>query len=334
MKPFFSIIVPVFNRPDELKELIISLRNQSFKKFELVVVEDGSEEKSDRMLEEFSKDISILYVFQENTGPAIARNKGMEIARGEYFLFIDSDCIAPENWLESLFEELEKKAVDAFGGPDLAASDFSLQQKAISFAMTSFLTTGGIRGGKKQVDKFYPRSFNMGIHKSVYEDLGGFPITRMHPGEDMVFTIEIMRRGYKTALFSESGVFHKRRSTLKSFYKQVFKFGKTRYVISKVYPETAKYLFWIPSFLIAGAIVLLVLSLIISWLFLIPVLAYFILIFGAAAIPTNCTQLGLLSVLTSAIQITAYGLGFLNSVWKISVRGYDEYKVLKKGFYS
>ena len=334
MNPFFSIIVPVFNRPDELKELMISLKNQSFKEFELVVVEDGSVEKSEQLLEEFGKEMKIVYVFQENTGPAIARNKGMEVAMGEYLLFIDSDCIAPDNWLDSLFKELEKKPVDVFGGPDLAAPDFSLQQKAISFAMTSFFTTGGIRGGKKQVDKFHPRSFNMGIHKSVFQDLGGFPVTQMHPGEDMVFTIEIMRRGYKTALFSESGVYHKRRNTLKSFYKQVFKFGKTRYIISNVYPETAKFLFWIPSLLLIGALVLLVLSSIVSWFFLIPILAYMILIFLAAAIPSNCTQLGLLSVLTSAIQITAYGLGFLCSVWKVRIRRYDEYKVLEKGFYS
>ncbi|MCK5821530.1 MAG: glycosyltransferase [Bacteroidales bacterium] len=334
MNPFFSIIVPVYNRPDELKELMISLKNQSFKNFELLVVEDGSVDKSDRLVEEFEKEMSIVYVFQENTGPAIARNKGMAEARGEYFLFIDSDCIAPENWLESLFDELEKKPVDAFGGPDLAAADFSLQQKAISFAMTSFFTTGGIRGGKTQVDKFHPRSFNMGIHKSVYMDLGGFPVTRMHPGEDMVFTIEIMQRGYSTALFSESGVYHKRRNTLKSFYKQVFKFGKTRYIISKVYPDTAKYLFWIPSALLVIALVMLILSFLVSWLFLVPMLAYFVLIFLASAIPSACTQLGLLSMLTSAIQITGYGLGFLSSVWNIRMRRLDEYSVLKKGFYS
>jgi len=334
MNPFFSIIVPVYNRPDELKELIISLKNQRFKEFELLVVEDGSVEKSDSLVEEFNKEINIVYLFQDNTGPAIARNKGMELASGEYLLFIDSDCIAPEGWLESLYAELKNKPVDAFGGPDLAASDFSLQQKAISFAMTSFLTTGGIRGGKKQVDKFHPRSFNMGIHKSVYQNLGGFPVTRMHPGEDMVFTIEIIRRGYKTALFSESGVYHKRRSTYRGFFKQVFKFGKTRYVISNVYPETAKWLFWIPSILLIGALILILLSLIVSWFALIPMIAYMILIFMVASISTSCIRLGLLSMLTSAMQITAYGLGFLSSVWNIRIRGYDEYKVLKKGFYS
>lgn len=333
MNPFFSIIVPVFNRPDELKELLISLVNQSFKEFELLVVEDGSIEKSDLLIQGYKDDISINYIYQSNTGPAIARNKGMDAARGEYFLFIDSDCIAPENWLESLFDELDKESVDAFGGPDLAAPDFSLQQKAISFAMTSFFTTGGIRGGKKQVDKFYPRSFNMGIHKSIFKDIGGFPVTRMHPGEDMVFTIEIIKRGYSTALFSESGVYHKRRNTLSSFYRQVFKFGKTRFIISNVYPETAKLFFWIPSLLVLGGILLIVLSLISSWLFLSPIIAYFILIFLAAALPTNCTQLGLLSIVTSAIQITGYGLGFLGSVVKVKILKTDEYDVLDKGFY-
>lgn len=334
MATFFSIIVPVYNRPDELKELMVSLKRQSFKEFELVVVEDGSVEKSDHLLPEFKDDFSVNYIFQENTGPAIARNTGMKAARGEYFLFIDSDCIAPENWLESLFEELERRPVDVFGGPDLAAPDFSLQQKAISFAMTSFFTTGGIRGGKKQLDKFHPRSFNMGINKSIYHDLGGFPVTRMHPGEDMVFTIEIIKRGYSSALFPDSGVYHKRRNTLHSFYKQVFKFGKTRFIISKVYPETAKIFFWIPSFLVLAGALLVGLAIFISWIFLSPILAYFILIFFAAALPTNCSQLGFLSIVTSAIQIAGYGIGFLSSVWKVKALGKDEYGVLKSGFYS
>lgn len=333
MTPFFSIIVPVYNRPEELNELMVSLGNQSFKAFELVVVEDGSQRKSDHLMEMFKDQLEIQYLYQKNSGPAIARNKGMEHAKGEYFLFIDSDCIAPSDWLESLFEELEQKAVDVFGGPDLAAADFSLLQKAISFAMTSFLTTGGIRGRKRQLGRFHPRSFNMGIHKTVFQELGGFPITRMHPGEDMVFTIEAIKRGYQTALFPECGVFHKRRNTLASFFKQVFRFGKTRYIISKVYPETARLVFWLPSLMLLALLVLVLLSLLYSSLFLLPVLLYALLIFFAAAIPTNCSQLGFLSILTSAVQISAYGLGFLSSVWKLGILKIDEYQVLQKGFY-
>ena len=220
MTPFFSIIVPVYNRPEELRELLYSIKNQEFRDFELVVIEDGSSKKSDLLVEEYSKDLSIQYTYQDNAGPAIARNKGMSLANGKYFLFIDSDCIAPEDWLSKIHESLAKEAVDAFGGPDLAAFDFNMQQKAISFAMTSFFTTGGIRGGKRQIGKFHPRSFNMGISREIYLDLGGFPVTHMHPGEDMVFTIELLKRGYKSALFQDTGVFHKRRNTLKSFYKQ------------------------------------------------------------------------------------------------------------------
>ncbi len=334
MKPFFSIIVPVFNRSEELRELLISLTNQNYKDFELVVVEDGSSSKSDHLVEDFKSKMAIQYLSQDNTGPAIARNNGMAQSRGEYFLFIDSDCIAPEDWLENIHQYLNMNEVDAFGGNDLAAYDFNLMQKAISFAMTSFFTTGGIRGGKRLIGKFHPRSFNMGVSRAVYEDIGGFPVTSMHPGEDMVFTIEIIKRGYKTAFIENTGVYHKRRNTLKSFFKQVFKFGKTRYIISRVYPETAKWVFSMPSVMVVFALFLLVAGIFLSAWFFTPILAYAILIFLAAALPQNCSQLGFLSILTSAIQITAYGLGYFLSFLKVSLLKQDEYGVMKKGFYS
>ena len=334
MTPFFSIIVPVYNRPEELGELLYSIKKQEFKKFELVIIEDGSSKKSDLLVQEYSDDLHIQYAFQENAGPAIARNKGMSLAKGEYFLFIDSDCIAPEDWLTKIHSNIASNPVDAFGGPDLAAYDFSLQQKAISFAMTSFFTTGGIRGGKRQIGKFHPRSFNMGISRKIYDELGGFPITHMHPGEDMVFTIELIKRGFKTDLFTDTGVFHKRRNTLKSFYRQVFKFGKTRYVISQVYPETSKWVFWMPSLMILVAIMLIIAGILLSPWFFSPMAAYAILIFFAASLPQNCTQLGFLSIITSAIQITAYGFGYFSSWWRINISHKDEYGVLDTGFYS
>ncbi len=332
MKPRFSIIVPVYNRPDELHELIESLSNQLFRDFELIVVEDGSDKLSDKVIDQYKNKLTIKYLKQGNTGPAIARNNGMSAAAGEYFLFIDSDCIAPSDWLKSLSDKLDNEPVDAFGGSDLAAPDFNLLQKAISFAMTSFLTTGGIRGGKKPIDRFHPRSFNMGIHRKVYEQLGGFPVTAMHPGEDMVFTIELITQGFKTAFFPGSGVYHKRRSSLIGFFKQVFMFGKTRYIIARVYPQTAKWVYWVPSFLLIAALIIILISFFTSGWVLAPIVLYAILIFFFAILKDFCIRLGLLSILTSAIQITAYGIGFLSSVLKIRILRKDEYGVLKNGF--
>lgn len=334
MTPFFSVIVPVYNRPEELQELLVSLKQQTFTDFELVVVEDGSSRKSDSLVKDYATHFPIQYIFQDNAGPAIARNAGLAVAKGKYFLFIDSDCIAPEEWMEVLNNNLQHDNVAAFGGPDLAAYNFSLLQRAISFAMTSFFTTGGIRGGKRRVGTFHPRSFNMGISREVYESIGGFPVTRMHPGEDMVFSIEIIRRGFKTALFADAGVYHKRRNTLGSFFKQVFRFGKTRFIISRVYPETKQWVFWMPTLLTLLGALLLLAGITISWLFFLPMMAYGILIFFAAALPTNCSQLGLLSILTAAVQISAYGLGFLQAVWQVGIRGKDPYGVLTQGFYS
>lgn len=334
MSRVFSIIVPVYNRPDELRELVYSLTQQTFTDFELVVVEDGSTLTALSVVDTYRDQLSIVYHVQENAGPAIARNTGMALAAGTWFLFIDSDCIAPEDWLEQIAVALEEREVDAFGGPDLAAPDFSLMQQAISFAMTSFFTTGGIRGGKRQIDQFHPRSFNMGIRREIFTDLGGFPVTRMHPGEDMVFTLEIIRRGYRTAFFPATGVYHKRRNTLKSFYRQVFRFGKTRFILSRVYSEAGKWIFALPSVLTVAALLLILLSLWWSWLFILPLITYSLLIFLSAAWPTQCAKLGLLAVITSAIQIIGYGWGYLRAFWDVKVLGRDEYGVFRDGFYS
>ncbi len=331
--PFFSLIVPVYNRPEEVFELLESLSKQTYRDFEFVLVEDGSSRKADQILESFKESFPINYIDRENQGPSLARNTGMAEAKGEYLLFVDSDCILPPDWMEKIFDSLQKKPVDCFGGPDRAADKFNDVQKAISFAMTSFITTGGIRGGKKQIDKFYPRSYNLGISRKLYEEMGGFPNTRMHPGEDMVFSVELMKRGYKTALFNDCFLYHKRRSTLRQFFKQVYRFGYTRYIISKVYPDTKKILYWFPSLFLFGSILLLLTGSLLHLFYLLPLGVLFVLIFLVSCLSNRSIKVAFLSILTSLIQLTGYGWGFAKSFFNVEIRGLDEYDVLKKGFY-
>lgn len=331
-KLFYSVIIPVFNRPDEVKELLISLEKQTEKNFEIIIVEDGSTEKCDNIAKKYSEKLSIQYFYKKNEKPAIARNYGAKHAKGNYLLFFDSDCIIPPDYFKIINIELSNKYTDAFGGPDAASPDFSNLQKAISYSMTSFFTTGGIRGGGEKIDKFYPRSFNMGISKDAYFNIGGFPETKMHPGEDMVFSIEILRHNYTTQRINNAFVFHKRRNTLKTFFKQVFNFGKTRLIISKIYPETFKIFFITPSLFTIGLIFCLILSFI-SLYFSIPILLFVTLIFTDSAFKNKKISVALLSVITSFFQLTAYGAGFLISFLKINIINKDEYGVLKKGFY-
>jgi glycosyltransferase involved in cell wall biosynthesis len=331
--PFFSVIVPVYNRPEEVAELLESLSQQLFEDFELILVEDGSSRKSDKLLGNYMENFSITYIDRENQGPAMARNTGMEVAKGDYMLFIDSDCIVPPDWMVKIFDQLKIDPVDCFGGPDRAAGSFNNVQKAISFAMTSFLTTGGIRGGDKQVDKFYPRSYNLGISRKLYQEMGGFPRTRMHPGEDMVFSVELMKRGYRTALFNNAFVFHKRRSTLNQFFRQVYKFGYTRYVISMVYPETKKILYWFPSLFLFGSVFSILAGILMHSFFFIPLLIFISLIFSASSIGNSSIKVGGLSIITSFIQLAGYGWGFARSLFRIEIKGKDDYGVLKDGFY-
>jgi len=334
MDKFFSIIVPVFNRPDELNELLASLSAQHYRNFEVVVVEDGSTVKSEEVVQQFRNSLKLVYLDLPHCGPSIARNHGMQASAGDYLLFIDSDCIAPDNYLSTINQYLEKSPLDLFGGPDKASEDFSPVQKAISYAMTSFLTTGGIRGGKKQVDRFHPRSFNMGISRKAYENIGGFPVTEMHPGEDMVFTIEIIKRGFKSGLIPDARVFHKRRATFGKFFKQVKGFGFTRHIISRVYPETFKLFFLFPTAFLIGSVILAASALFLTYWALLPLVLWALVIFLDSGIRNHSSKIGLLSVWSSLIQMCGYGYGYLSAFAESRILGCDRYGVLKSGFYA
>lgn len=323
----YSIIVPVYNRPDEMEELLESLSEQTLKNFEIIVVEDGSKDDCESVINKYSQNLDIKYFKKENTGPAKTRNYGAERAVGEYFVFFDSDCVIPPKYFEITTKELDSEDIDAYGGPDAAHESFSDLQKAISYSMTSFFTTGKIRGGEK-IDKFYPRSFNMGIKKTVWNKIGGFPITSMFPGEDMVFSIEIIKQGFKTKLLTNSKVFHKRRNTVRTFFRQVAGFGRTRYIISRVYPETFKIFYLFPSIFTLGVLGLLIAS-VFCPLFLLPILLYIFMIFLEALITNKFNlKVALIAIITSFIQLTGYGTGFLKAIFKG-----DVYGVFKKGFY-
>ena len=323
----YSIIIPVYNRPDEIEELLQSLLLQTVNEFEIIIIEDGSQKDCKAEVEKYSSKLDIKYFSKENTGPAKTRNYGVERASGEYLIFFDSDCIIPKNYFKIVTQELQNNKVDAWGGPDDASKSFSNLQKAINYSMTSFFTTGNIRGGEK-IDKFYPRSFNMGIKRTVFDKIGGFPMTNMHPGEDMVFSIEIIKQGYKTALFKKAKVFHKRRNTIKTFFKQVFGFGKTRHIISKIYPKTFKIFYLFPTLFTLGVLFLIVSTIFCLWAST-PLLLYIILIYIDSLRKNKFNFfVANLSVITSFIQLFGYGIGFISVIFKG-----DEYGVFKKGFY-
>lgn len=312
MKLHFSFIIPVYNRPEEIQELLESLKSQTYNKsFEIVIVEDGSSLSAEAVLAEFSDRLTISYLKKENTGPGASRNYGMERARGNYFIILDSDCILPPQYLEEVEKSLSNNFVHCFGGPDAAHESFSVVQKAINYAMTSFLTTGGIRGNKNSVGKFQPRSFNMGISKEAFESVGGF--SKIHPGEDPDLTFRIWKAGYETKLISEAFVYHKRRIDWNRFYTQVNKFGMVRPILNKWHPETTKVTYWFPTFFclaFLASILLYFLKISLPiWLFG----CYFLLIFIDSLLRNKSFLIALLSLVAASIQFMGYGLGFLKS---------------------
>jgi glycosyltransferase involved in cell wall biosynthesis len=333
MERLYSFIIPVYNRPGELAELLASIARQTFRNFEVVVVEDGSDLRSDFLVEKYSSEMAIEYIDLMRSGPSRARNVGTLAANGDYYIYVDSDCILPEDYLGKIDRFLETNPLDFFGGPDRASGNFNTTQKAISYAMTSFLTTGGIRGGKKKVDRFYPRSFNMGISRNAFSAVGGYPETRMHPGEDMVLSIELIRNGFASGLIRDAYVYHKRRTSLRKFFKQVYGFGKTRLIISRVYPDTFSPLYLVPSLFLIGCLLLVLLAPVAGLLALMPILAWMGLVFLDATLQNWSVLTGLVAVAASVIQLFGYGAGFLMAVWSVFVMRKDEYRVFAKGFY-
>ena len=326
----YSFIIPVYNRPDEVDELLDSLTRQTSQDFEVIIVEDGSSVPCKDITDKYTSLLNIHYFNKPNSGPGQTRNYGVDRANGEYMLILDSDCILPETYLEEVEKELEHQEADAFGGPDRAHESFTDVQKAINYAMTSFFTTGGIRGGKKKMDKFYPRSFNMGVRKDVYQALGGF--SKMRFGEDIDFSIRIFKGGYRCRLFPEAWVWHKRRTDLKKFFKQVHNSGIARINLYKKYPESLKLVHMLPAIFTMGVVFLLLASLVCGWS-LSLLLLFALIICIDSSIQNRSLKIGLLSVAASFIQLTGYGSGFLIAWWKRCVQGKDEFSAFEKNFY-
>lgn len=314
----FSFIIPVYNRPDEIQELLQSFSNlKTETKYEIVIVEDGSTIPSKSIIESFQSKLNISYFFKKNSGPGDSRNFGMQHAKGNYFIILDSDCILPENYFLEVEKGLKQKYVDCFGGPDAAHNSFSNLQKAINFSMTSFITTGGIRGNKNSVDTFQPRSFNMGISKAAFLASGGFG--KIHPGEDPDLSIRLWNLGYKTNLIPEAFVYHKRRISWSNFYKQVHKFGLVRPILNSWHPSTKKVTYWFPTLFSLGFLASILLFFFnIKWFLLLYVI-YFVLAFLVALVSTKSIIVSLLALVAICIQFLGYGYGFLKSTLAIDV---------------
>ncbi|MCD8444844.1 glycosyltransferase [Tenacibaculum finnmarkense] len=320
----FSIIVPVYNRPKEIEELLESLTKQDFQEnlkddlkdaFEVIIIEDGSEKSSEEIVKSYKNRLNIRYFYKENSGAGASRNFGMQRASGTYFIILDSDVILPTQYLSEVKKGLKQQYTDAFGGADAAHSSFTDLQKAINYSMTSVLTTGGIRGKKKGLGKFQPRSFNLGISKKAFIKTAGF--SRMKAGEDIDLTFRLWENGFETQLIEKAFVYHKRRSTIKQFFKQTFAFGTARPILNVKYPESAKLTYWFPSVFIIGFLVSLLLLSFGYWQFFMCYVFYFTAIFIDAYRQNKNINIAAKSKLTTLVQFTGYGLGFLKSIFKI-----------------
>ena len=307
----FSIIIPVYNRPKEIDELLESLSKQDFPDdFEVLIIEDGSTEKSERIIEKYHTQLNLKYFFKENSGAGESRNFGMQKASGNYFIILDSDVIVPTQYLSEVKKTLEENYTDAFGGPDAAHKSFTVLQKAINYSMTSVLTTGGIRGKKQADGKFQPRSFNLGFSKKAFETTQGF--SKMKNGEDIDLTFKLWKNGFETQLIENAFVYHKRRSSIKQFFKQTFGFGTARPILNKKYPETAKITYCFPSVFIVGLDISIFLAVFGYPTLLSCFYLYFLCLLLDASLK-NGIRVGILSVITTLTQFLGYGLGFIQS---------------------
>jgi len=355
----YSIIVPVYNRPDEVRELLESLTRQTLKDFEVIVVEDGSKIPCKDVCDKFANILSLHYYYKENSGPGQSRNYGAERAGGEWLIVLDSDVVLPEGYLQAVNNGISRD-IAAWGGPDRAHESFTPVQKAISYSMTSFFTTGGIRGGKTKLDKFFPRSYNMGIRREVYQKLNGF--SKMRFGEDIDFSYRIVEAGYKTRLLPSAWVWHKRRTDFRKFFRQVYNSGIARINLEKRHPGTMKLVHLLPALFTIGVIGCLLLFTLGAGLYvegewldanglrptdnmhqgigfalcvvaLLPLLFYSLVIFIDSSVRNRSLWVGLLSIPAAFVQLMGYGLGFIESWWKRCVLKQDEFTAFEKNFY-
>jgi glycosyltransferase involved in cell wall biosynthesis len=329
----FSVIIPIYNRPDEIVELLESLTLQSAKSvFEVIIVEDGSATPCRDVIEPYFHQLDLHYYTQENQGPGPARNHGAAKAKGEYLIFFDSDCIIPSNYFNYVMEHLEIQPLDCFGGPDESHPFFTPIQKAISYSMTSPITTGGIRGSShKKMDKFYPRSFNLGIKKEIFEAINGF--AHMRFGEDLDLSMRTMKTGYSVGLIQEAYVYHKRRTHFKAFFKQVFNSGIARIDLSLLHAGTLKPVHLLPSAFTIGYPLLLILGFTLSSWFLLLFLLFPTIIFTDAFFRTRKILVAIISTWASLIQLTGYGSGFIKAFWVRVVKGKGAFHNFAKSFY-
>jgi glycosyltransferase involved in cell wall biosynthesis len=344
----YSIIVPVYNRPDEVDELLESLSNQTHRDFEVIIVEDGSVRTCKDVCDKYADILALHYYAKENSGPGQSRNYGAERANGEYIIIVDSDVVLPKGYVEAIDKTLSStiEEIVAFGGPDASHPSFTPVQKAISYSMTSFFTTGGIRGGKAKLDKFYPRSFNMGIRQDVYLQLGGF--AKMRFGEDIDFSYRIVEAGYRPRLFPNAWVWHKRRTDFKKFFRQVYNSGIARINLEKRHPGTMKLVHLLPTVFTIGVIALILISAVgralmhyvdrdqFYWMCFapwIPILLYSLLICVDSTAKNQSLRVGILSVPAAFVQLMGYGLGFIESWWKRCILKQDEFQAFEKTFY-
>ncbi|MEO8885198.1 MAG: glycosyltransferase [Mucilaginibacter sp.] len=314
---YFSIIIPLYNRPQEIKELLETLTLQTYTQFEILVIEDGSVNDAADIVSSFTDKLNIKYFVKENAGQGFARNYAFERASGDYFIIFDSDCLIPEDYLEIVNNSLTQNWLDSYGGPDAAHHSFTAIQKAISYAMTSPFTTGGIRGNKKGIGQFHPRSFNMGISRLVWEKAGGFIITRL--GEDIEYSIRIHSMGFKIGLIPDAKVYHKRRATFFQFYKQLHFFGRARINVYKFFPKGLKAVHFFPAVFTLGLLFTIISNILnwqISYLCNALLGIFILLIFFHAWWKNKSVKIAFLSIIASIIQLTAYGLGFMQDFWK------------------
>lgn len=326
----FSIVIPLYNRPEEIDELLASLCNQTCKEFEVIIVEDGSTRKSDVVAEKYRDQLDITYFDKANSGPGLSRNAGAARAKYDYLIFFDSDCIIPSHYVETVSRSLSENFVDAYGGPDAALPSFTTVQKAINYTMTSFFTTGGIRGKVQSMDKFHPRSFNLGVSRDAFNTVGGYGAMRF--GEDIDFSLRLLKAGFRTALISDAYVYHKRRSTFKQFFKQVHNSGIARINLHLTHPGSLKMVHTLPALFVAFMTTMFLLSPLRPAILIIPAI-YSLTIFADSLRLHKSPKVACYSIVAAWIQMLGYGTGFLSASWHRLIRKQGEFRAFDKKFY-
>lgn len=231
--PTFSVIIPTYERPAQLTKCLESITHLNYPKdkFEVIVVDDGSEDPPETIVEAYTEKLDIKLYTQINAGPAGARNTGSEKANGKFLAFTDDDCEPDPDWLNAFEKEFNKDPKIFLGGHTVN----SLSDNPYSTASQELINYLYSYYNADRNNASFFASNNIAVRADLFKKIGGFDVTTLRAtAEDRELSDRWVYEGNKMTYTIDAIVFHSHAMSLRQFWRQHFNYGRGAYYFRKV----------------------------------------------------------------------------------------------------